>query len=66
MSQVEIGFIGIVVLIVVLLLGVHVGFSMILIGFIGYTIVGGFSGGVSQVALVPWDRLTHYAFSVMP
>jgi C4-dicarboxylate transporter DctM subunit len=66
MSPVEIGLFGIVALIIFLLLGIHVGFAMILIGFIGYSLVGGFTGGISQIALVPWDKLTNYQFSVMP
>jgi C4-dicarboxylate transporter, DctM subunit len=66
MSQVEIGLYGIIVLVILLLIGMHVGFALILIGFVGYALVGGFSGGISQIALVPWDKLTNYSFSVMP
>jgi hypothetical protein len=35
MSQTEIGFIGIGVLLVILMLGVHVGFALIVVGVAG-------------------------------
>ena len=62
----EIGLYGTLILVVLIFLGVHVGFALIVLGFIGYALVGGFNAGISQIAIVAWDRLTNYQFSVMP
>ena len=57
MGQTEIGLIGIGVLMVLLLSGVHVGFALILVGFIGFGLIGGFQGAIANMAILPFDRL---------
>ncbi len=66
MGQTEIGLIGIGVLMAILLMGVHVGFALLLIGFIGYGLIGGFQGAIANLAILPFDRLNNYHFAVLP
>ena len=66
MGQTEIGLIGIGVLMVLLLMGVHVGFALILVGFIGFGLIGGFHGAIANMAILPFDKLNDYHFAVLP
>ena len=66
MGQTEIGLIGIGVLMVLLLSGVHVGFALILVGFVGFGWIGGFQGAIAKMAILPFDRLNDYNFAVLP
>jgi len=66
MGQTEIGFLGIAVLIVLLALGSHIGFTLILVGFLGYSAIGGLNAGIAQMAILPFDKLNNYEFSVLP
>ena len=66
MGQTEIGFIGIVVLMVLLLMGVHVGFGLVLIGFAGFAAIGGLGAAIANLAILPFDRLNDYHFAVLP
>ena len=66
MSQTEIGLIGIVILIVLLMMGVHVGFCLIIVGFAGYAIIGGLDAAISNMAILPFDKLNNYHFAVLP
>ncbi len=66
MGQTEVGFIGIIVLMVLLLMGVHIGFGLVLIGFLGFAAIGGLSAAISNLAILPFDRLNDYHFAVLP
>ena len=66
MGQTEIGLIGIAALMIILLLGVHVGFALILVGFVGFAFIGGFGAALSNLAILPFDRLNDYHFAVLP
>ncbi|HUT68135.1 MAG TPA: hypothetical protein VMW86_06260, partial [Dehalococcoidales bacterium] len=66
MGQTEIGLIGIAALMVLLLTGVHIGFAMILVGFVGFAAIGGLGGAISNLAILPFDRLNDYNFAVLP
>ncbi len=48
MSQTEIGLIGIVIMLILLMLGTQIGFTLILVGFVGYAVVGGLRRGYQQ------------------
>jgi len=65
-GQTEIGLIGIGVLLVILIMGVHVGFALIIVGFIGFGLIGGFQGAIANLAILPFDRLNDYHFAVLP
>jgi C4-dicarboxylate transporter, DctM subunit len=66
MSQTEIGYIGILVLIGVLLLGTHVGLSLIIVGFGGYALIGGFDAALQNISINTFDKLNNYYFAVLP
>jgi C4-dicarboxylate transporter DctM subunit len=66
MSPTTIGFIGLIALLVFMMIGVHVSFCMLLVGFVGYGIIGGFNGALSNLAILPFDKMTSYEYSVMP
>ena len=66
MSQTEIGLIGIVILTVMLMIGLDVGFSMLVTGFIGFAMIGGWSAALGNMAILPFDTLNNYFFAVLP
>lgn len=66
MGQTEIGLIGIAALMVLLLMGIHVGFALILVGFLGFAAIGGLNASISNLAILPFDRLNDYHFAVLP
>ncbi len=66
MGQTEIGLIGIAALIALLMMGVHIGFALILVGFIGFSAIGGVNGAIHNLAILPFDRLNNYHFAVLP
>lgn len=66
MSATTIGIIGIVILIVLLLSGIHIGFAMMLVGFAGYIAVVSFGGGVTMLSTVPFAAASNYSLCVIP
>jgi len=66
MSQTEIGIIGIVILSIMLMIGLDVGFSMLVTGFIGFAMIGGWSAALGNMAILPFDSLNNYFFAVLP
>jgi tripartite ATP-independent transporter DctM subunit len=66
MNQTEIGIIGIVILSVMLMIGLDVGFSMLVTGFIGFAMIGGWSAALGNMAILPFDTLNNYFFAVLP
>jgi len=65
-GQTEIGLIGIGALVVLLMMGVHIGFALILVGFIGFSAIGGINGAIHNLAILPFDKLNNYHFAVLP
>jgi C4-dicarboxylate transporter DctM subunit len=66
MGQTEIGIIGIIILAVMLMIGLDVGFSMIVTGFLGFALIGGWGPALANMAILPFDTLNNYFFAVMP
>jgi tripartite ATP-independent transporter DctM subunit len=66
MGQTEIGLIGIVILAVMLIIGLDVGFSMLVTGFIGFALIGGWGAALGNMAILPFDTLNNYFFAVLP
>lgn len=66
MDPVTIGIIGIVVLIVLFLLGMPVGFTMALVGTVGFAITRGFETGLGLLARDFWDTWSSYSLTVIP
>lgn len=66
MSPEIVGAIGVVLLIVCFLLRVQIGFSMLIIGFIGYAYIVNTSAALSVLSLVPYSSVGAYSLSVIP
>src|SRR4030042_1752573 len=66
MSQTEIGIIGCVVLIALILRGTHIGFAMIIVGIIGFGMIGGWTAALKGAAILSFDKMNNYDFSVLP
>jgi len=66
MGQTEIGLVGIAILAVMLLIGLDVGFSMLVTGFIGFALIGGWGAALGNMAILPFDTLNNYFFATLP
>jgi C4-dicarboxylate transporter DctM subunit len=66
MSQIEIGIIGCVALVVLILIGIHIGYTMIIVGFIGLGLIGGWPSALGGTAILAFDKMNYYHFSVLP
>lgn len=66
MSHTEIGFIGIVIMLILLMLGTQIGFVLILTGFVGYAVIGGLNGAIDNLAIIPFNTMNSYYFAVIP
>lgn len=66
MSPEIVGAIGVVLLIVLFLLRVQIGFSMLIVGFLGYGYIVNFSASFAVLSLVPYSTVATYSLSVIP
>lgn len=66
MSPVVTGIIGIVALLVILALGMPIGFAMGLVGFAGFSYLGGMDSGLAILNLSPYATAASYGLSVIP
>ena len=66
MTPVEVGFLGIIFMLVLMLLGVHIGFALMISGFLGFAMIGGWPAALANMALVPFEKINSYHFAVVP
>ncbi len=67
MSPLMIGILAIIILLVLLFLGVPIGFSMLAVGFFGYLLVTqNFSAAIGVLKTVPFTTTSSYTLSVIP
>ncbi len=66
MSEVTVGIIGIVVLLVIFLLGMPVGFTMALVGLAGFSYLVSTQAGLSILARDIFATLSSYSLTVIP
>ncbi len=66
MEPITFGFIGILCLFVLLLAGIPVGFSMMFIGFFGFTLVTNFSAAINVLTSTSITIVSNYDFCVLP
>ncbi len=60
------GVIGLIILLVLLFLGVYIGVSMAVIGFLGTVLIAGSAPALSNMFLVPFSVLNDFNFAVIP
>jgi len=61
-----VGFLGLLVLIVLILVRIPVGIALGLAGFVGYVIIEGWSRAVVALGTLPLDIARNYSLSVVP
>jgi len=66
MTSLTIGYLGIVVLVILLFSGIHIGVVMGIIGFLGMAIVSGWDAGLTVLKTVPFTTFANYGMSVVP
>ncbi len=66
MDSITIGLIGIGVMVVLLLLGMPIAFSMAIPGFLGAVYLLGFSRAIPQLHITMYGMVTTYSFTVLP
>jgi tripartite ATP-independent transporter DctM subunit len=66
MDPVVIGIIGVIALLVMLFLGMNIGFSMIVVGFVGYACVVNVKAAMGLFASIPFSTVANYSLSVIP
>lgn len=66
MSPEVIGIIGIVVLFCVLFLKIYIGIAMAMVGFIGYSLIAGWTTGLYLFGIEPYSTCSFYSFSIIP
>jgi len=66
MSHPIIGAIGFLIVVVLILAGTNLAFTLIIAGFIGFTLIGGWTASLANLAILPFNRMTNYSFTVFP
>jgi len=66
MDPMPVGIIGIGVTLVLLFLGMPIGFAMALIGFLGMSLLSGPEAGLTLLRTVPYATASTYSLSVVP
>jgi C4-dicarboxylate transporter DctM subunit len=65
MSQTVVGLIGCVIVIVLILMGTHLGLTLLIAGFIGFALIGGWNAALGNLAIIPFNKMTDYNFTVL-
>jgi C4-dicarboxylate transporter, DctM subunit len=66
MSEITIGCIGLVLLLVLFMSGIELGFAMTIIGIAGFAYLRSFNAALNMFAKDYFDAFTSYAFTVIP
>lgn len=66
MSEVTVGILGLVVVLILFLTGIELGFAMAIIGFLGFSYIVSFEAGLNLLAKDFFDVFASYGFTVIP
>ena len=66
MTEVVVGIIGLVVVLLLFMTGIELGFAMALIGFLGFGYIVSFSAALNLLAKDIFDVFASYGFTVIP
>ena len=66
MTPLTIGIIGMIVLVILLLIGVPVGISMLVTGFVGFAAIVSIKGATGMLKGVLYSTVSNYSLSVVP
>jgi tripartite ATP-independent transporter DctM subunit len=66
MSEVTIGIVGLVVVLLMFLTGIELGFAMAIVGFVGFSMIVSTSAALNLLAKDIFDVFASYGFTVIP
>lgn len=66
MTPAVIGCVGLLILFALMAIGMPIGFAMALVGFVGYAVVAGWQGALTNLATVPYISVASYVMSTLP
>ncbi len=66
MEPITVGYIGIIILIILIFSGIPIGVAMGLVGVVGMAIISGPAAGLGLLQRVPYDQTTNAALTVVP
>ena len=66
MTLTTIGILGVIALLVLLFLGMNVGFTMIAVGFVGYSLAINTSAALGVLKTIPFNTVANFNLSVIP
>lgn len=66
MSEILVGIIALIVLLLLFSTGIELGFAMALVGFVGFGYLNGFHAAVNLLSRDVYDVLTNYGYTVFP
>jgi C4-dicarboxylate transporter DctM subunit len=66
MSPIATGLVGIALLLLLMAIGMPIGFAMMLLGFVGFSYLANLSGAFHILAMVPYEMISNYDFCVLP
>lgn len=66
MSGALLGILGIVLLVILLFSGMNIGFSMLVVGFVGMIVATNWDGAMGLMMAIPYGAVAKYSLSVIP
>lgn len=66
MEPLTIAIIGLIVMVVLLLLGMNIGFAMMLVGFVGFAAITSVHGSIGMLRQIPASTASSYSLCVIP
>ena len=66
MSEITIGIIGLIVLLLLFSTGIELGFAMALVGFAGFAYLNGFHAAINLLSRDMFEVITNYGYTVFP
>src|SRR4030067_2568841 len=66
MSEIIVGIVALLVLLLLFATGIELGFAMALVGFVGFGYLNGFHAAVNLISRDVFDVITNYGYTVFP
>ncbi len=66
MSEIIVGIVGLIVLLLLFSTGIELGFAMALVGFVGFGYLNGFHSAINLLSRDLFDVITTYGYTVFP
>ncbi len=66
MTEIVVGIVGLIVLLMLFATGIELGFAMALVGFVGFAYLNGFQSAMQLLGRDVYDVITNYGYTVFP